>query len=174
MDTPAVPVTGTIQPGTLKEKLDEIHFDTGFAARLILCQPPTPPKRWTEADVGRKVRNRYERVLTRLYGTPRGTTVGLTPEAKSLWVNYYNDANADLEARPEGPAKAVAAKGITHTARLALILHVSREASREATLKQVDAKSMEAALRIGKWITNETLRVYTELRLDSRALSPTQ
>ncbi|WP_263835311.1 hypothetical protein [Salinibacter sp.] len=31
---------------------------------------------------------------------------------------------------------------------------------------------MEAALEIGQWLTNETLRVYDELGLDSTALSP--
>ncbi|WP_263835312.1 DUF3987 domain-containing protein [Salinibacter sp.] len=102
VDTPAVPVTGTIQPGTLTEKLDEIHFDTGFAARLIFCKPPTRPKRWTEADVSRGVRDAYERVLSRLYSTPRGQMLSLSPGAKAAWIEYYNDANRSLEARPKG------------------------------------------------------------------------
>jgi len=173
VDTPAVPVTGTIQPGTLKEKLGEIHFDTGFAARLILCQPPTVSKRWTEADVSRDVRDSYERVLTRLYGTPRGSTVALSPEAKRLWVDFYNRANADLETRPEGPAKAVAAKGITHTARLALVLHLCRKASRETDSNMVvDTESMEAALQVGRWLTEETLRVYRMHNLGAKAKPP--
>jgi DNA primase len=180
VDTPAVPVTGTIQPGTLTEKLDEIHFDTGFAARLIFCQPPPKPKRWTEADVSRDVRDRYDRLLGRLYGKDWGqsvtlepyTLVSLSPDAKAAWIEYYNEANRSLEARPEGPAKAVAAKGITHTARLALILHLCRKASGETDSNEVDAASMEAALEVGQWLTNETLRVYNELNLDDAALSP--
>jgi DNA primase len=180
VDTPAVPVTGTIQPGTLTEKLDEIHFDTGFAARLIFCQPPPKPKRWTEADVSRDVRDRYDRLLGRLYGKDWQqsvslepyTLVSLSPDAKAAWIEYYNEANRSLEARPEGPAKAVAAKGITHTARLALILHLCRKASGETDSNGVDAESMEAALRVGQWLTNETLRVYNELSLDDAALSP--
>lgn len=172
IDTPAVPVTGTIQPGTLKEKLDEIHFDTGFAARLILCQPPTPPKRWTEADVSREVRQEYERVLTRLYGAPRGTTVSLSPEAKERWIEYYDGANAELETRPDGPAKAVAAKGITHTARLALVLHLCRKASGETDSNEVGAPCMEAALQVGQWLTGETLRVYRRHNLGAKAKPP--
>jgi len=172
VDTPAVPVTGTIQPGTLKEKLDELHFDTGFAARLILCQPPTAPKRWTEADVSREVRDEYERILTRLYSTPRGTTVSLSSEAKRLWIDYYNEANAKLETRPDGPAKAVAAKGITHTARLALVLHLCRKASGKADTKAVDRSSMKAALQLGQWLTGETLRVYRMHNLGAKARPP--
>jgi hypothetical protein len=173
VDTPAVPVTGTIQPGTLKEKLGEIHFDTGFAARLILCQPPTVSKRWTEADVTPGVRDAYERTLTRLYGLGRGQTLSLSPDAKRLWIDYYNEANADLEARPEGPAKAVAAKGITHTARIALVLHLCRRASRETDSNMVvDTGSMEAALQVGRWLTDETLRVYRMHTLGANAKPP--
>lgn len=174
IDQPAVPVTGTIQPGTLTEKLGEIHFDTGFASRLILCKPPTKLKRWTEADVSREVRDGYERMLDRLYSTEPETTLSLSREAKERWVEYYNRANASMEARPEGPAKSVAAKGITHTARLALILHLSRKASGETSADRVDADSIEAAITLGTWLTSETLRVYDELGLDSEAIPPIQ
>ncbi|PSQ96954.1 MAG: hypothetical protein BRD55_04765 [Bacteroidetes bacterium SW_9_63_38] len=172
VDTPAVPVTGTIQPGTLTEKLGEIHFDTGFAARLILCQPPTVAKRWTEADVAPGVRDAYEHTLTRLYGLGRGQALSLSPDAKRLWIDYHNEANANLETRLEGPAKAVAAKGITHTARLALVLHLCRRASRETDSNEVDAASVEAALQVGRWLTEETLRVYRMHNLGAKAKPP--
>ena len=172
IDTPAVPVTGTIQPGTLKDKLDEVHFDTGFAARLILCQPPTPPKRWTEADVSREVRQEYERVLTRLYGTPRDSTATLSPEAKARWVEYYDGANAKLETRPDGPARAVAAKGVTHTARLALVLHLCRKECGETDSSEVGAASIEAAIQIGQWLKEETLRVYRKHNFGTRSRPP--
>jgi len=170
---PVVPVTGTIQPGTLKEKLGEIHFDTGFASRLILCEPPSRPKRWTEADVSREVRDQYERLLSDLYATPSGMDVSLTPEAKELWIDYYNSANASLEDRPEGPLRAVAAKGITHTARLALVLHLCRRATKGASSNaKAGAETMEDALRLGEWLNEETLRVYQEHNLGAEARPP--
>lgn len=179
IDTPVVPVTGTIQPGTLKEKLGEIHFDTGFAARLILCQPPTPPKRWTDADVTEEAKDRYAKTLGRLYDMPRDRVSSLTPEAKERWISYYNMANASLEERPEGPTRAVAAKGITHVARLALVLHRCRVESRAEPgdpyeIGPVDAQSMEAAIEVGRWLTRETLRVYERLGLATEAKSPVQ
>jgi hypothetical protein len=172
-----VPVTGTIQPGTLKEKLGEVHFDTGFASRLILCEPPSRPKRWTEADVTAEVRERYERLLSALYGAPSGVEVGLSPGAKELWIDYYNSANASLEKRPEGPLRALAAKGITHTARLALVLHRCRQKSGEVPTSEdstvpVTEATMEDALRLGEWLTEETLRVYQEHNLGAEARPP--
>jgi hypothetical protein len=129
-------------------------------------------KRWTEADVTPGVRDAYGRTLTRLYRLNRGQTLSLSPDAKRLWIDYYNETNADLEARPEGPAKAVAAKGITHTARLTLILHLCRKASGETDSNEVDADSMEAALQVGRWFTDETLRVYRTHNLGAKAKPP--
>ncbi|MCS4162580.1 hypothetical protein GGP94_003025 [Salinibacter ruber] len=174
---PVVPVTGTIQPGTLKEKLGEVHFDTGFASRLILCEPPSRPKRWTEADVSHTVRASYEKLLQLLYDTPSGMEVGLSPGAKELWIDYYNSSNASLEDRPEGPLRAVAAKGITHTARLALVLHRCRQKSGEVPTGEdstvpVAEATMEDALRLGEWLTEETLRVYQDHQLGRETLPP--
>jgi hypothetical protein len=172
VDDPVVPVTGTIQPGTLKHKLNEVHFDTGFASRLILCQPPPVPKRWTEDDVAEEVREGCDRILEQLYSTPPATTVSLSVEAKAAWIRFYDEANASLEGRPEGPARAVAAKGITHAARLALIIHMTRRAAGETSSNTVDGPSMEAAIRLGRWLTAETLRVYDRLGLDAEAIPP--
>ncbi len=174
---PVVPVTGTIQPGTLKEKLGEVHFDTGFASRLILCEPPSRPKRWTEADVSHTVRASYEKLLRLLYEAPAGVEVGLSPGAKELWIDYYNSANASLEDRPEGPLRALAAKGITHTARLALVLHRCRQKSGEVPTGEdstvpVTEATMEDALRLGEWLTEETLRVYEKHNLGAEARPP--
>jgi hypothetical protein len=77
-----------------------------------------------------------------------------------------------METRPDGPAKAVAVKGITHTARLALVLHRCRTASGEADSNKVDAESMETALQIGQWLTDETLRVYRTHNLGAKAKPP--
>ncbi len=177
ISNPVVPVTGTIQPGTLKEKLGEIHFDTGFASRLILCQPPTCPKRWTEADVSREVRRRYEHLLDGLYSRSVDEEIPLSPGAKEQWIEYYNSENASLDDRPEGPLRAVAAKGVTHAARLALVLHRARQECGEVQKLSeetvpVGPETMEDALQLGKWLKEETLRVYQKHNLGAEASSP--
>ena len=170
---PSVPVCGTIQPGTLKAKLTEIHFDSGFAARLILCNPPAMPKRWTEADASREVRGGYDALLSNLYATPDGTTVTLSPDAKRQWIDYHDGQSVDrIPHMPEGPARSVCSKGITHTARVALILHLCERRNPGDT--EVSAATMKSAVRLGQWLTRETLRVYENLKLDEEALQPIQ
>jgi hypothetical protein len=167
---PAVSVCGTIQPGTLKSKLQEVHFDTGFAQRIILCQPPHVPKEWTEADVTPSVRQDYKDLLSRLYATTPETTITMSADAKAAWVDFYDLENRRIHAMPEGPARSVRAKGITHAARLALVLHLCQRSNPGDT--EVSASTMHDALTLGPWLTQETLRVYGELRLDEEALDP--
>jgi hypothetical protein len=172
VDNPACSVLGTIQPGTLKEKLGEIHFDTGFASRLLLVMPPPRRREWTEADVTRETADAYESLLTRLYDLAPGAEVRLGTDAKRVWVDFYNRANADLATRSDGPACAVAAKGITYVARLALVLHLARREAGETAADEVDEATMRAAVRLGTWLRDETLRVYRVLGLDAEAVPP--
>jgi hypothetical protein len=167
---PAVSVCGTIQPGTLKGKLEEVHFDTGFAQRVILCQPPHVAKAWTEADVTTGLQREYEALLRRLQTTPPDTTITMDAGAKAAWVDFYNTENRRIHVMPEGPARSVRSKGVTHAARLALVLHLCERAN-PADL-EVSEATMRNALTLGQWLTNETLRVYGELSLDENALDP--
>ena len=69
------------------------------------------------------------------------------------------------------------AKGITHTARLALILHRARqecgeEAKSPDSTVPVGVDTMRDALRLGKWLKEETLRVYQKHNLGAEARPP--
>lgn len=172
VDRPAVSVTGTIQPGTLKEKLGDVHFDTGFAARLLLVMPPATPKTWTDADVTEAVDEAYRRLIDDLYATPMGTVLTLTPEAKQVFKAFVNANGAEVYAMEDGPAKAVASKTEMHAARLALILHLARLAAKETASVEVDAASMQMAILLARWLRDETFRVYETLDLVANAMPP--
>jgi hypothetical protein len=170
---PSCSITGTIQPRTLLDKLGQVHFETGFAARLMLVMPPPMPKTWTEADVTQEVRDAYARLVRTMYAAPSDTEVGLTPAAKKLWVAFYDEANAAMRLLPEGPCRAVAAKGVTHVARLALVLHLAHKAAGETRGDDVSETVMRRAIQLGTWLRDETLRVYHALGIEARAVSPT-
>ena len=169
---PAVSVSGTTQPGTLKGKLGDVHFDTGFAQRLILCNPPMPRKRWTEAGIDEPTRAAYERLLNDLYKLPAGTVCPIGRDAKRLWAQYYETENDIIYELPESAIRQVWAKGVTYVARLALTLHLCRYVSGEVDSLEVDAQSMESAIRLGQWLRRETVRVHELMGLRSAARDP--
>jgi len=172
LDSPAVSVFGTIQPGTLRKKLTELHFETGFAPRMMLVMPPTRPKKWTSADVTREVQDGYDDVLTSLYELPPGTRVELSREARDVWANWYDAANAVVYETPEGPARAVAAKTVGHAARLALLLHLAETRPQMGAVGALPPRTLQRGIRLAMWFRSETLRVYDELNLVADALQP--
>jgi len=175
---PAVPLAGTIQPETLTEKLGTIHFQSGFASRLILCKPPVTPKSWTEADVTAELEERYGQLLRTLYaledrmeeGDP--AAVELAPAAKEAWVAFYDTENERLHQTPDGAVRAARAKAINHGARLALIFHLCRVAQGEREPGPVDRPTLEDGLAVARWCLGETLRVYDVPEVKTAMLDP--
>jgi len=174
---PVVPLTGTIQPRTLKKKLGQIHFQSGFASRLLLSRPPTSAKQWTEADVSEDLEARYARLLRSLYALDDRTdedeahTVPLSPTAKERWISFYNEANEQLHREHDGPARSARAKSINHAARLGLIFHLCTAAGSE-TIGAVERPVLDRAITVARWGLRETLRVYETLGLGAEALDP--
>jgi hypothetical protein len=157
VDNPAVPITGTSQPGTLKDKLTPVHFESGFAARFLLANPPTEPLTWSEADVTRETEAEFEEVLNGLYALPQGTELRLSGSAKSQCGQFYNRANEEAHDFETGAARAVAVKAVRYGARLALLVHLGRRAAGETSADEVDSESMTRGLVLARWLRRETL-----------------
>jgi len=171
LDAPAVSVAGTIQPGTLKKKLSELHFDTGFMPRMMLAMPPTGPKAWTEADVTRDVQAGYKTVLAGLYDVPMGTVVGLTGEAKERFKRWHDQSHRMADQMTNGAARAVVTKTVTHAARLILLLHLTEHGPAGGE-KRVEGDTARRGIRLAQWFRSETLRVYEELDLVGSVREP--
>ena len=99
----AVSVAGSIQPTTLCRSLGNQHFENGLAARMLLAAPPRRAKKWSEASVDRETYKAVERVFSRLlaldFGVddndqPSPIDLPLSPEAKRVWVGFYDDHGA--------------------------------------------------------------------------------
>ena len=173
VSNPALAITGTIQPGALKSRLTEAHFESGFAARLLLCLPPVPPQTWSEEDLADETYAEIEDVFQSLYEIPEGSKVKLCPASKKMWASFYNALNQTIQETEEGPVKAVLVKSIRYTARFILQLHLLRWAAGETnTLHTTDEESVLKGIRLGRWFREETCRVYAELGLAEYAVSP--
>lgn len=169
---PAVSVTGTTQPGTLRDKLGSIHFDTGFAQRLLLCNPPMPRKTWSEAGIDEPTKAAFEGLLNKLYDLPKDIVCPISTDAKRLWADFYESENAVIYDLPEGAIRQVYAKSITYAARLALTLHLCAYVSEEADSLEITRGSMEAAIRLAQWLRRETIRVHEIMGLENASLEP--
>lgn len=170
----SVSIAGGIQPGVLERALGREHHESGMAARLLFAMPPRKAKRWTEADVSATTEKAVATVFDRLYGlTPetgedgdeRPRLVTLADDGKRAWVAFY-DQHAGEQVNLSGDLSAAWSKLEGYAARLALVVHLTRWAAGDATLRdpaRVDEASIAAGVALARWFGNEARRVYAIL-----------
>ncbi len=176
----SVSITGGIQPGILARALGQEHHESGMAARVLYAMPPRKAKRWTEADVGANTEAAVAAVFDRLFGLTmevdpesadplnpdlRPRLLTLADDGKAAWVRFYNE-HAIEQAELSGDLSAAWSKLEGYAARLALVVHLTRCAADDATLRdpaRVDEASIAAGVVLARWFGDEARRVYAIL-----------
>lgn len=171
VERPNASVVGTIQPSTLAAKLGPGHFDSGFAARLLLTEPPARRRRWSEATVTSDVAGAYHSLVRGLYREDEGADVlPFSAEARALFVAFYNENGAVMDRLPDGPLRASLSKVEGYCVRLALVFHLCACAVRREIPGEVSAEAVERAVVVARWLRYEQARVYRLHGFDRLAL----
>jgi DNA polymerase I-like protein with 3'-5' exonuclease and polymerase domains len=165
-----VSLCGTIQPTVLAAALDDEALQAGLGARFLLTMPPGNKRVWTEAEVSEELVERYQGLLRDLLALPlldegrrRPHVLTLSPEARQLWVEFYN-AWGEVQFDAEGEQRAAFAKVEAYVPRLALVHHiVSLTACGVTDCVPVTVASVQAAIELARWFADEAVRVYAML-----------
>lgn len=159
---------GTIQPGVIERTFGRDYRENGLLARMLPARPPRRTKRWTDAEISDwcydTLRDTYAALLEMDFGenpdgAPEPRIVKLPPEAKKVWVSFY-DEHAHAHAGTTGDLAAFA-KLEAYAARFALVVHCVRFVSREPVREfEIDAESIMAGVTLARWFANETRQLY--------------
>lgn len=164
----AVSITGTIQPATLERLLEQKHFETGLAARLLLAHPPRSPRRWNEGELSSALLERVRAVFERLTALPMGTDehgqpapvdLPFTEAAKVRWIRFFNEHAEEAEGLEDDRLLSAWSKLEGTAARFALILQLIEDPESAA----VDLPALERGLVLLDWFKHETRRIYGQL-----------
>ncbi len=167
----AVNVVGGIQPGIFRKMLTAEHRESGLAARLLLCYPPRKPKQWTDEGIPEEIEQKLSDLIEYLYrlesqadedGNPSPICIGMTPKAKAIWVEHYNQ-HADEQSNLHGDLSAAWSKLEESPARIALILHYINRVdpfTEPSDSAPIDELIMQAAIELTEWFKHEARRVY--------------
>ena len=166
----AVCVSGTIQPGILHQAIGREHRENGLLPRMLLADPPQNKKKWRESEVDEKTVENVTEVFRNLrkldfrldrYGNELPEIIELSRRAKEQYVKFYEEhAQHQHQAESDDLAAAYSKQEET-TARLALVLQLTRCASGSGTdCREVDSTNMAAAIELIRWFREETRRVY--------------
>jgi hypothetical protein len=112
-------------------------------------------------------------VVRRLYGLPWGrdqegrrvpVVLELGADARPLWAAWYDEHAAESEAAGF-PAVLVGpwSKMVAYAARLALVMHLLRQACGEEVGQAVDAESLRRAIRLITYFKSHARAVYARL-----------
>jgi len=173
-DSPAVSVCGGVQPLVLQRIVNENEdfFDSGLTARILFAMPPDEPAYWTEAETSDEALMNYEHIFRTLYrwrsagnapSPENPLIVRLSPEAKDLWVRFYN-SNVDERMLLDGDMKASWAKFASYVGRLALVFHVVERIEDGDPMEVLNGDTMQRATRLILWFKRETTRILKLLR----------
>ena len=168
----SVSITGTIQPKVLNRSLGELHRDNGLAARFLIAHPPRRMKRWGESDLSPTTEAALKEIYERLYdltgepdgkGGERPQSLRFEPDAKREWAKFYNEHNVQ-QMDLTGEDAAAWSKLEGYAARLAMVIHLTRDAARDPSIAdhlRIDMASLAAAVALVRWFGAEAARVYS-------------
>jgi len=166
----AVSVCGTVQPGTLQNLLTREFFEAGLPARLLLAAPPVTRKRWSEKEVEPATIARFEALVLALLGLKHHVSdqdelvpieIALSPEARRLFIEWYNENAELIERADDDDIRAVLAKIESYAVRFALVIHcIKCVAQGISPDRPIDGESMAAGKTLARWFAEEAERVY--------------
>ncbi|MCI5166044.1 MAG: DUF3987 domain-containing protein [Candidatus Electrothrix sp. GM3_4] len=84
------------------------------------------------------------------------SVMGLSPEAKRAWVDFYNQVEADTgSTRTLEPVQGLANKAAEHATRIAATVQLFEDPAAVA----IQAEAMSCGIKVMAWYLNEALRV---------------
>ena len=175
VDNPFLCIVGTIQPEILRERQREKggHYEnSGLDARFLKVLEKHQKLIWTPEGEEDETQELIAYICGQLLktrpskdGEPKLKT--LTPEAKKVWIDFYERKGA---VERFGYEAALQEKLTEYAAKFALISHLVRlHCSSEPGLTyQVDAQSMRNGIVMSDWFYAEALKIQGMFRYDTK------
>ena len=171
----AVSLTGGIQPGIFSRTMTADDIDSGLLGRLLVAMPPAEELKWPDGDLDWATVEAVRSLFRTLFDMPMPAdgpkVLDMEPDAQLIFKRFYQQQQREI-LKASGAVKGMLSKSNAAVLRLALIIHVCRQAAGEVIPDRVDAESINRAIVLGHWFVREGRRVY-QLLLGGRAVDKT-
>lgn len=170
IQSPFIPVAGTIQPGVLNE-LANNRTENGFLDRLLFVVPDNLKKEyWSEKELNPSIIANWQTIISTLVdisiiqdidGDIKPEILRFTPEAKQLLFEWQRELT-DQSNKPENEAiSGINAKIEMYAVRLALILEMLQYACNESNKQAIGMEAVQGALKLVKYFKNTAIKVHS-------------
>jgi len=150
--------------------LTDEYFAAGLLARLLIAQPPTPAKRWTDDELSPGTFGRFEDVIRKLLAQEHDRDddgelvpkdLSLSADARARWIDFYNEFAVRQADAPGDDLAAAFSKIEAYAARFALLYQCVGSVTGTAAADCVDDEAMEAGIMLARWFADEAERIYS-------------
>ncbi len=169
----SVCVLGGIQPQKLVECFDPGKFASGLVPRLLITSPPEQSMFWSENEVEGALCDEWDKAITNLRAREFAAfdanqneytpfILDLSPEAKKVYVKFFNKMSKRLHDSEDEHAKSFMSKSRVNAGRLILV-HRGMVLATDNTKVKTDPVGVESAIAgcaWAEWCLNEQMRVY--------------
>lgn len=170
----AVSIAGTIQPEVAGRILNRSMRECGMASRILLAAPEVRPVVWTEDSISDEVTRAYTRVVRTLLDLTANDpplVLRLTPEAREVWIKFYNLNGSQCAAAlrvGNQDQNAVLSKIRGAAPRIALALALARSAEDGVAelLREISVDAMRAGIEIAEWFAAQAQILYRQWDID--------
>jgi hypothetical protein len=169
----ACSVIGGIQPKIFAECFDPGKFASGLVPRILIACPPVMDMYWTEDVVADDasddwhdaimwLRTRPFKALNTNTGRFEPHVLKFSPDAKKVYVEYFNAVSHLTHGMEDEHCRSVASKARVMAARMALIHHglVLACGDGSEVAGPVGVDSAKAGVAWAKWCLAEQMRVF--------------
>ena len=168
--SPFIPVIGTIQNGILKAFSGQNRSQNGFIDRILFVIPDNLKRpHWNETELDNvNIKNWHNTVSNLLKltcpidqnGNPDPIILKFTPEAKKLYISWFNQ-NTDLSNDSEDEVIAgINAKLTQYTLRIALILELMYWACGEGSKTAIGTEAINGAIKLAEYFRKTATKVH--------------
>ena len=170
IESPFIPVIGSIQPTVLPELFGDKRTGNGFTDRILFVFPDQVEKpHWKEDEMPQDLIEEYENIIHRLfeielrldeYQHIQPYEVGFSPEAKACFVEWYNHNTNEYNdpATPVHMAGSIAKSDVI-CCRLMLILQALQDASVMQRVQQIETDTVIKAIRLTEYFKGQAKKV---------------
>lgn len=167
----AASLGGTIQPGIIQRGYGREQFDSGMVARTLFAMPPARQRKWTDQHVEPHTRDRLAEIYAKLVeldydASGKPIDLPLSREAQDRFIRFVNEHGEEQAKLGDERLEAAWSKLEGYAARLALVIHLVRQAVGDSSLAdpyRVDAASVNAGITLARWFGQEARRVYSDM-----------
>ena len=164
--SPHLSIIGGIQPERLH--VLQTDGDDGLFGRFLWAYPESQALDWDEAEIPKAVTVAVAATLKRLVDGSQSntTTVRLSPDARAIWVDWYNNNAAEQRSEHIPPKlRGTWSKLATQAGRIALVLHAVDDGTYILT-----ADTMQRAITLTDYFAHQARRVHREVSLTNEPI----